>query len=106
LYSRCREVVGILHKNYWYKSVAIRTAKSTAGTSTDAYVMLCGARYGSRGQLAIGASITTMLQHIPRTWFGLFLFLAKKDTLRVIRFPVLQVCLLFSFSPPEGRILF
>jgi len=36
-------------------------------------VMLCGARDRTCGQQEIGASITTMLQHIPRTSFRLFL---------------------------------
>ena len=41
--------------------------QSTTGMSSVAYVMLCGARDQSCGQQAIGVSITTMLQHIPRT---------------------------------------
>jgi hypothetical protein len=44
--------------------------------------MLCGARDRTCGQQEIGASIMTMLQHIPRTWFRLFL--ARNQT------PVLQ----------------
>ena len=40
--------------------------------SSIAYVMLCGARDRSCGQQAVGTSITTMLQHIPHTWFRLF----------------------------------
>ena len=53
--------------------------KSTTGMSSVAYVMLCGTRDRSCGQQAIGASITTMLQHIPRTWFRLF-FSKKPDS--------------------------
>ena len=49
-----------------------QSAKSTTGMSSIAYVMLCGARDRSCGQQIIGASITTMLQHIPRTWFRFF----------------------------------
>jgi hypothetical protein len=41
-----------------------RSPKSTIGMSSVAYVTLCGARDRSCGQQAIGASITTMLQHI------------------------------------------
>ena len=66
--------------------------KSTTGMSSVAYVMLCGARDRSCGQQAIGASIMTMLQHIPCTSFRLFwwksrlLWFARLLTL-VIRFP-------------------
>ena len=37
----------------------------------------CGARDRSCGQQAIDASITTMLEHILRTWFRLFFFCKK-----------------------------
>ena len=43
-----------------------QSPKSTIGMSSVAYVMLFVAKYRSCGQQAIGASITTMLQHIPR----------------------------------------
>ena len=46
---------------------------SITGMSLVAYVMLCGARERNCAQQAIGASITKMLQHIPRTRFRVFL---------------------------------
>ena len=50
-----------------------QSPKSTTEMYSVAYVMLCGARDRSCGQQAIGASIRTMLQHIPSTWFRHFL---------------------------------
>ena len=41
--------------------------------SSIGYMMLCGARDRSSGQQVIGASITAIVQHIPHTWFRLFL---------------------------------
>ena len=46
--------------------------KSTTVMSAVTYVMLYSTRDRSCGQQAIGTSITTMLQHITRTWFRLF----------------------------------
>ena len=44
-----------------------QSPKSTTGMSSLAYLMLCYARDRSCGQQAIGASIMTMPQQIPRT---------------------------------------
>ena len=46
-----------------------QSPKRTTGMSSIAYV---DARDRNCGQQAIGTSITTMLQHIPYTWFWLF----------------------------------
>jgi hypothetical protein len=44
-----------------------QSPKSTIGMSSITYMMLCGTGDWSCGQQSIGASIMTMLQHIPRT---------------------------------------
>ena len=59
-------------------------AKSITRMSSVAYVMLSGARDRSYGLQAIGASITTMLQHISHTGFRFF-FLRKTRLLWFVR---------------------
>ncbi|XP_037509168.2 protein GVQW3-like [Rhipicephalus sanguineus] len=58
---------GVVHHEYAPQGQTI-----TKGMSSVAYVMLCGARDLSCGQQETGASITTMLLHIPHSWFRLF----------------------------------
>ena len=60
---------GVVHHEYAPQG---QSTKSTTGMSSVTYVMLCGARDRTCGQQEIGASITTLLQHIPRTSFRLF----------------------------------
>ncbi|XP_077496550.1 histone-lysine N-methyltransferase SETMAR-like [Amblyomma americanum] len=55
---------GVVHHEYAPRSQSLKT---TTGMSSVAYAMLCGARDRSCGQQEIGASITTILLHIPRT---------------------------------------
>src|SRR5215469_6723562 len=56
---------GVVHHEYAPQGQTIN--KEYYRDSSVAYVMLCGARDRTCGQQEIGASITTMLQHIPRT---------------------------------------
>ena len=68
------EVVLVLSSNFHCISQVCTTGspKNTTGMSLITYVMLCSAGDRSCGQQAIDASYTTMLQHIPCTWFILF----------------------------------
>jgi hypothetical protein len=78
-----------------------QSPKSTTGIFSITYVMLCGARDQTCGQQVIASP--------SRQYFSTFLafdsdfFLAKNQTMRLIRFPALQV-FLFFFSPcPKVR---
>ncbi|UYV83927.1 hypothetical protein LAZ67_X000624 [Cordylochernes scorpioides] len=55
---------GVAHHEYAPRG---QSSKSTTGMSSVAYLMLCDTKDRSCDQKTNGASITTMLQHIPRT---------------------------------------
>ena len=75
-----------------------QSPKSTTGIFSITYVMLCGARDQTCGQQVIASP--------SRQYFSTFLafdsdfFLAKNQTMRLIRFPALQV-FLFFFLPVQ-----